>query len=50
MVAAPDNIDLSNKEKFSKIFLGSMPPDALEPFLFLNQLETDFAEKKKKHA
>ena len=31
--------------KFSKIFRGSMPPDPLELFLFLNQLQISSAEK-----
>ena len=31
--------------KFSKISRGSMPPDPLEPFLFLNQLQISSAEK-----
>ena len=31
--------------KFSKFFRGSMPPDPLEPFLFLNQLQISSAEK-----
>ena len=28
-----------------KIFLGSMPPDSLEPSLFLNQFQISSAEK-----
>ena len=32
--------------KFSKIFQGSMPPDPLELFLFLNQFQICSAEKK----
>ena len=31
--------------KFSKIFRGSMPPTFLGPFLFLNQLQINSAEK-----
>ena len=32
--------------KFSKLFRGSMPPDPLQPFLFLNQLYSSSAELK----
>ena len=32
--------------KFSKIFQGSMPPDPLEPFLCLSQLQISSTEKK----
>ena len=31
--------------KFSKIYRGSMPPDPLKPFVFLNQLQISSAEK-----
>ena len=31
--------------KFKKFFRGSMPPDPLEPFLFLNQLQISSTEK-----
>ena len=31
--------------EFSKYFQGSMPPDPLEPFLFLNLLQINFAGK-----
>ena len=33
--------------QFSKIFRGSMPPDPLESFLFLNLLEINTTEKNK---